>query len=175
DSRWQGCDGRPPELAQPLHKGGGPFAASRTCVLPQKADSRQLAGLLRQRGERPRGRAADERNEVAPLHCLVLPVLPTERIAHLRTLDCCIHPPGRYETMAVPPPIIFSKGGSPKQATPLPNFRGWCLDENLKPKSPPYGGGARIDVRWQDKNEVGLAARAAMLRESAAQATTRVP
>src|SRR5262249_7465685 len=29
----------------------------------------------------------------------------------------------------------------------------------------PYrGGGAHIDVRWQDKNEVGLAARAAMLR-----------
>ena len=32
--------------------------------------------------------------------------------------------------------------------------------EDLKPKSPPYGG-AHIDVRWQDKNEVGLAARAA--------------
>src|SRR5262249_14515057 len=55
-------------------------------------------------------------------------------------------------------------------ATPLstrnrftPNFQGWGLDENLKPKSPPYPG-AHKDVRWQDKNEVGLAARAAMLR-----------
>src|SRR5262249_1598101 len=65
----------------------------------------------------------------------------------------------------------FFQGGSPKQATPLPrqtslstrnrftpNFQGWGLDENLKPKSPPYRG-AHIDVRWQDKNEVGLAAR----------------
>src|SRR5262245_45405473 len=33
------------------------------------------------------------------------------RIAHLGTVDCCIHPPGRYETIAVTPPIIFSKGG----------------------------------------------------------------
>src|SRR5262249_57671769 len=70
----------------------------------------------------------------------------------------------------------FFQGGSPKQATPLPredlltarnrftpNFRGWRLDEYLKPKSPPYRGGGRIDVRWQDKNEVGLPARAPML------------
>ena len=61
----------------------------------------------------------------------------------------------------------FFQGGSPKQATPFPrqdlltaknrftpNFRGWGLDENLKPKSPPYRE-AHIDVRWQDKNEVG--------------------
>src|SRR5262249_59598745 len=48
----------------------------------------------------------------------------------------------------------FFQGGSQKQATPLtapatslttknrftPNFRGWGLDENLKPKSPPYRG-----------------------------------
>src|SRR5262245_39066743 len=73
---------------------------------------------------------------------------------------------------------FFPKEVARKQATPLPrqdlltarnrfrpNFRGWGLDENLKPKSPPYRGGAHIDVRWQDKNEVGLAARAAMLRE----------
>ena len=33
----------------------------------------------------------------------------------------------------------------------------------MKPKSPPYRG-AHIDVRWQDKNEAGLAARAAMPR-----------
>src|SRR5262249_42626226 len=44
-----------------------------------------------------------------------------------------------------------------------PNFQGWGLDENLKLKSPPYRG-SHIDVRWQDKNEVGLAARAAMPR-----------
>src|SRR5262249_30744274 len=48
------------------------------------------------------------------------PVLPTGRIAHLGSADCCIHPPGRNETIGVTPPIIFSKGGSSKQATPLP-------------------------------------------------------
>src|SRR5215831_10088895 len=48
------------------------------------------------------------------------PVPPSERIAHLGTVDCWIYPPGRYETIAVTPPIIFCKGGSPKQATPLP-------------------------------------------------------
>src|SRR6516225_2773353 len=36
-------------------------------------------------------------------------VLPTERIAHLGTADCCIRPPGRNETIAVTPPKIFSK------------------------------------------------------------------
>src|SRR5215475_3141834 len=83
-----------------------------------------------------------------------LPVLRTERIAHLGTAGCRIHPPGRYETIAVTPPIIFSKEVAQKQATPLtapatslstrnrftPNFRGWGLDKNLKPKSPPYRG-----------------------------------
>src|SRR6516162_8768547 len=84
----------------------------------------------------------------------VPPVLPTERIAHLGTPDCCIHPPGRNEMIAITPPKIFSKEVAQKQATPLtapatslttknrftPNFRGWRLDENLKPKSPPYRG-----------------------------------
>jgi hypothetical protein len=48
------------------------------------------------------------------------PVLPTERIAHLGTADSCIHPPGRYETIAVTPPITFSKEVAQKQATPFP-------------------------------------------------------
>src|SRR6516164_2850746 len=55
--------------------------------------------------------------------------------------------------IAVTPPKIFSKEVAQKQATPFPrqdlltarnrfwpNFRGWGLDENLKPKSPPYRG-----------------------------------
>ena len=55
--------------------------------------------------------------------------------------------------IAIMPPKIFSKEVAQKQATPLPrqnplstrnrftaNFRGWGLDENLKPKSPPYRG-----------------------------------
>jgi hypothetical protein len=46
-------------------------------------------------------------------------VLRTERIAHLGTVDFCIRPPGRYETIAVTPPIIFSKEVVQKQATPF--------------------------------------------------------
>src|SRR5262249_29813574 len=51
---------------------------------------------------------------------------------------------------------IFSKEVAQKQATPFcrqdlltarnrfrPNFRGWGLDENLKPKSPPYRAAQR--------------------------------
>src|SRR5262249_13783673 len=135
----------------------------------QKSDHRECR-LLRARRQRPRSRTTEQGYELAASHCPMPPVLPTERIAHLGTADCCIHRPGRNETIAVTPPIIFSKGGSPKQATPLPrqqppsppgnrftpNFRGWRLDEDLK-KVPPTGG-AHIDVRWQDKNEVGLAA-----------------
>jgi hypothetical protein len=69
----------------------------------------RIAGLLRARRERPRGSTAEQCDELASLHCLMLPVFPTERIAHLGTVDCCIHPPGRYETIAVTPPIISSK------------------------------------------------------------------
>jgi len=48
--------------------------------------------LLPARRERPRCRAAEQRDEVAPVHCPKPPVLPTERIAHLsygrRLLHC---------------------------------------------------------------------------------------
>jgi len=37
------------------------------------------------RRERPRRRAADERDELAPFHCPVPSVLPTESIAHRGT------------------------------------------------------------------------------------------
>src|SRR5215472_1554089 len=95
------------------------------------------------------------------------PVLPTERIAHLGTADCCIRPPGRNEMIAITPPKIFSKEVAQKQATPFlrqdlltarnrftPNFRGWGLDENLKPKSPPTGGPQR--QRLGDKRRAVL-------------------
>src|SRR5262249_11056087 len=39
--------------------------------------------LLRARRERPRGCSAEQRNEIAPFHRAILPVLPTGRIAHL--------------------------------------------------------------------------------------------
>src|SRR5215469_14791192 len=71
--------------------------------------------------ERPRRRrTADERDEVAAFHRPMPPVLPAERIAHLGTADCCIHPPGRNETIAITPPKIFSKEVAQKQATPFP-------------------------------------------------------
>src|SRR5215472_6414542 len=47
-------------------------------------------------------------------------VLPTERIAHLGTADCCIHPSGRNEMITITPPKIFSKEVAQKQATLLP-------------------------------------------------------
>jgi hypothetical protein len=80
----------------------------------------QLPRPLRTRCERPRRRAAEQRYEVAPFHCPMPPVLPTESIAHLGTADCCIHPPGRNEMIAITPPIISSKEVALKQATPFP-------------------------------------------------------
>src|SRR5262249_23731434 len=116
--------------------------------------------------------AAEQRDELAPFHCPMPPVLPTERIAHLGTADCCIHPPGRNEMIATTPPKIFSKevaqkghpisppGPPPRKKSFLTKFPGWDLDENLKPKKSPYRGAhCRGSVARQ--NEVGLAARAA--------------
>src|SRR5262249_46853574 len=50
------CDGTafgPPELAQPLHESGGPFALGHRRALAQKSDGRQPR-RLRARRERPR-------------------------------------------------------------------------------------------------------------------------
>src|SRR5262249_54641015 len=60
----------PAEFAQPLHKGGGPWAPSRRYGSPQVPDCRQLCGLLRARRERPRRCAAKQRDELAPLHSI---------------------------------------------------------------------------------------------------------
>src|SRR5262249_54512531 len=60
------------------------------------------------------------------------PVLPTERIAQNR------------------PPHFLARTSLSTRNRFTPNFQGWRLDENLKPKSSPYRG-AHIDVRWQDK------------------------
>jgi len=66
-----------------------------------------------------RRRTTEQRYELAASHCPMPPVLPTERIAHLGTADCCIHPPGRNEMIAITPPIISSKEVAQKQATPF--------------------------------------------------------
>jgi len=75
--------------------------------------------LLPARRERPCYRAAEQRDELSALHCPMPPVLPTERIAHLGTADCCIHSPGRNEMIAITPPIISSKEVAPKTGHPI--------------------------------------------------------
>src|SRR6516164_245749 len=109
--------------------GGDGLRGFGTCLIfwissvegSQHADAPHALALLRARRERPRGcRAAEQRDELAPFHCPIPPVPPTERIAHLGTADCCIHPPGRNEMIAITPPIIFSKEVAQKQATPFP-------------------------------------------------------
>src|SRR5262249_31025094 len=75
--------------------------------------------LLGTRHHSPRRRrAAEQRDERAPFHCPMPPVLRTESIAHLGTADCCIHPPGN-DMIAITPPKIFSKEVAQKQATPF--------------------------------------------------------
>jgi hypothetical protein len=69
--------------------------------------------LLRARRERPRARrTAEQRDEFAPFHSLMPPMLPTERIAHLiygrRLLRCgiSIHAmtaQGRTQSFGQPP------------------------------------------------------------------------
>src|SRR5262245_43910263 len=56
----------PTEFAQPLHECGEPFTLDQGRGGAQESDGRQLAGLLRKRRERPRGRAAEQRYELAP-------------------------------------------------------------------------------------------------------------
>src|SRR5262249_12585761 len=56
--------------AQPLHKSGDPLALDRRRARAQETDGRPHRRLLRARRERPRGRAADERDERAALHSI---------------------------------------------------------------------------------------------------------
>jgi hypothetical protein len=58
----------PAEFAQPLYKPDEPLTLDRGRSSAQDADGRQLACLLRARGERPRGRAAEQGDELAALH-----------------------------------------------------------------------------------------------------------
>jgi hypothetical protein len=78
---------------------------------PEAASYRLKLGLrmpLAAAARVPSGHTAEQRDERAASHYRMPPVLPTERIAHLGTADCCIHPPGRNE-IAITPPKIFSK------------------------------------------------------------------
>ena len=84
---------RPPELLESLPECGDVGLSFRVTlgIAHQHADPPHPVGLLRTRRERPSGRrAAQQRDELAPLHCPMPPVLPTERIAHLGTAgDSC--------------------------------------------------------------------------------------
>src|SRR5215470_7424784 len=56
----------------------------------QAAEAIDPPGFLRARRERPRSRAAEQRDEIASVHCAIPPVRSTKRIAHLATArDCC--------------------------------------------------------------------------------------
>src|SRR6516165_3234530 len=97
------------------------------------------------------------------------PVLPTERIAHLGTADCCIHPPGRNEMIAITPPKIFSKEVAQKQATPLPRQNLPQHQKSFYAKFPGMGSGRKFETEKSPyrgvpnrgsaarQNEVGLA------------------
>src|SRR5262245_58324343 len=80
---------RPTYLPQPGDKCRSPLTLRRRRARAQQPDGRQFARLLRVRRERPRHRrAAEQRDEFAPFHCPMPPVLPTERIAHLAGACC---------------------------------------------------------------------------------------
>src|SRR5262245_35737814 len=90
------------EFRKPFAEGSykWPIILARSLVKEANGGS---CRLLRGCHERPRCRAAEQRDEVAAsaeqrdeftsFHCPGPPVLPTGRIAHLRTAGvCCIHP-----------------------------------------------------------------------------------
>src|SRR5205807_594314 len=61
----------PAKVAQPLHKSSGPLASARPRGRAQEPDGGQLSRLLRARRERPSSRrAAEQRDELAPIHSI---------------------------------------------------------------------------------------------------------
>src|SRR5262249_47470075 len=84
----------PPELLESVQERRDQRLPRTTLIAHQHPNPPHPLWLLRPRRERPRGcRAAEQRDERAPFHCPMPPVLPTGRIARLRTAgDCCIHP-----------------------------------------------------------------------------------
>src|SRR5205823_1908924 len=60
----------PAKFAQPRHKGGDPYVGSCRRASAEETNSGEARRLLRPRRERPRCRAADERDELAPFHSI---------------------------------------------------------------------------------------------------------
>src|SRR5262249_6479015 len=78
-----------PGFAQAVAEGGCDLSIFPRRSTIEKSDDGQCR-LLRARRERPHyHRAAEQRDEVAPFHCPVPPMLSTERIAHLSTAGGC--------------------------------------------------------------------------------------
>jgi hypothetical protein len=68
----------------------GHYGSERLSRLSIQESDHRHRRLLPAHGERPSShRAAEQRDEVAPLHCLMPPVLSTERIEHLGTAGEC--------------------------------------------------------------------------------------
>jgi hypothetical protein len=65
-----------PVSLKPLRNAARRLAPTRAELLPRNPTT-GIARLLRPRRERPRRRAAEQHDELAPSHCLMLPVLPT--------------------------------------------------------------------------------------------------
>src|SRR5262249_33510362 len=64
----------PAEFAQSLNKGGCPCTPGRRTARSKEPNDRHLRWLLRPCRERPRGcRAAEKRDELAPLHVWMAP------------------------------------------------------------------------------------------------------
>jgi hypothetical protein len=75
---------------------GGPEPDNSLAEFEKYGTNRLAEGnlpLCAEMCERPRRRTTKQRYELAASHCPMPTVLPTERIAHLGTADCCIHPP----------------------------------------------------------------------------------
>src|SRR6516165_6180702 len=122
--RWPRTPATPPianradRIFETLKKCGLNWGVSVLRRAVEKANHRH--GWLAARCERPGRRTTEQRYELAASHCPMPPVLPTERIAHLGTADCRIHPPGRNEMIEITPPKIFSEEVAQKQVTPFP-------------------------------------------------------
>jgi hypothetical protein len=66
----------PAEFAQPLHESGDALVLNRAFRRAREPNGRQPRRLLCARRERPRDRAAEQRNELAALHVGPCPFLP---------------------------------------------------------------------------------------------------
>src|SRR5262249_32211006 len=80
------------------------------------ADRHWSCRLLRECRERPHGRAAEQRDELAPFHCAIPPVRSTQRIAHVsyggRLLRCGSQVEPDAQAWAIVRKGIEKRGGS---------------------------------------------------------------